>query len=86
MRTEDVISFFQIYGAVVFADIEEVEKDGEKAWKIGEMNDEYFAATIQNGMLWATKDGKEFSLAIAVKTKSGKALTIKDFLPFTKRR
>lgn len=56
---------FNIDGAAVFQNIEKVTSDtGEIAYRLPEMDKSYRYGMLYDGMKWASKDGKDFVLAI----------------------
>lgn len=58
---------FPIEGAAVFADMIETEVDGEIAFSMPSINSKYTEAVLIDGVYWASKDGKTFVPAIAIR-------------------
>lgn len=56
------IKVFKICGAVVFAD--NIVDDDTSTIQIGTLNNEYKYGMLYDGMMWASKDAKEWVLAL----------------------
>lgn len=69
---------FQIDSAISLRDMQECNVDGEPGIGLRE-NPEYAYATLHDDMLFASKDGREFFLALAVR-RGEKMYTLRDLL------
>ena len=76
MQWENIV--FGIDAACVMPELKSVILDGEDGFEISDANSEYKYAVMHDGFLLASKDCKDWVIAIYVSVQ-GKELTGKDF-------
>ena len=74
-----LITMLHIDGAVVMPELKKVNVNGEAAYQLPKTNPMYCFAALINGMPMASKDGREFVVAIAINV-GGKMFSASEFI------
>lgn len=77
------IAVMQIEGAVVMPDMEKIDVNGEPGFIIPALNNNYYLACHVDDVLLASKNGKDFVIALAIEF-MGKRLTAPEAIKMLK--
>lgn len=72
MSSFDLIRLFRIDGAAPVEELGDFEIGGENVWKFPKVkiNKEYKYGAIMDDILWASKDGRRYVMALAVEVRN----------------